>query len=41
VVEARCMPCLRRSTPIVPAALGADLGIIGAATLAMPASGPV
>jgi glucokinase len=37
VVDARCMPSLRRRVPIRTAALGADVGIIGAACLAMEA----
>lgn len=36
-VTRRCMPQLDRRTPIVPAALGADVGIVGAASLAMEA----
>jgi glucokinase len=35
VVSRRCMPSLRRSVPILPTALGADVGLIGAACLAM------
>jgi glucokinase len=31
----RCMPSLGRQTPILPAALGAEVGIVGAAALAM------
>lgn len=35
LVAQRCMPSLARGTPIVPAALGPEVGIVGAACLAM------
>ncbi|MFN3652154.1 MAG: ROK family protein [Armatimonadota bacterium] len=35
VVRTRCMPILRREVPIRVAALGAEVGIVGAAALAM------
>jgi glucokinase len=35
VVQERCMPTLRREVPLVRADLGAEVGIIGAACLAM------
>jgi glucokinase len=34
-VRERCMPSLARATPILPAALGPEVGIVGAAGLAM------
>lgn len=34
-VAARCMPSLARNTPIVPAALGPEVGIVGATCLVM------
>jgi glucokinase len=37
-VDRICMPSLSRHTPIVTAVLGADLGLIAAAVLAMPAA---
>jgi len=37
VVRTRCMPSLRRDVPILPAALGSEVGIVGAACLAMEA----
>jgi glucokinase len=37
VVAQRCMPSLRRGTPVVTAGLGTDLGVVSAACLAMPA----
>jgi glucokinase len=35
VVARRCMPSLARRVPILPAALGPDVGLVGAACLAM------
>jgi len=35
VVARRCMPSVARKTPIVPAALGVEVGVVGAACLAM------
>lgn len=37
MVAARCMPHLKRDVPIWPAALGSEVGIVGAACLAMEA----
>jgi glucokinase len=40
VVRARCMPSLARPTPILPAGLGPDLGILSALSLVAPGGDP-